>query len=131
LGENRFQRRILERTKEELMFEQHDTPTVDPGEAHERAGHDGIILDVREADELDQASIDGALHIPLGELHLRATEVPTDRDVFVLCQVGQRSAMATDFLRQMGHTTVWNIRGGIIGWYRAGLPVTLSRDREG
>jgi rhodanese-related sulfurtransferase len=84
------------------------------------------MLDVREDDELAQASIAGALHIPIGELHLRTKEIPTDREVFVICHVGQRSAMATDFLRQLGHESVWNVRGGIIAWYRDGLPVELA-----
>ncbi|TVR75752.1 MAG: rhodanese-like domain-containing protein [Sphaerobacteraceae bacterium] len=107
------------------MFDQSITPEVEPHEAHRRMNDGAVILDVREQDELAQASISGALHIPLGELHNRVAEVPQDQEVFVLCHVGQRSAMATDFLRQLGHQSVWNIRGGIIAWYRARLPVDL------
>lgn len=104
-------------------------PEVDPSYALERCRQGGVMLDVREVDELAQASIEDALHIPLGELHLRTGDVPVDREVFVICHVGQRSAMATDFLRQLGHESVWNVRGGIIAWYRSGLPVKLP-DRD-
>lgn len=105
------------------MSEEQAIPEVDPGAAFESVSAErGIVLDVREQDELMQVSISGALHIPLGELHQRSGDLPSDKDVYVLCHVGQRSAMATDYLRQAGHARVWNIRGGIIGWVRAGLP---------
>lgn len=98
-------------------------PEVTPTEAQERSeGPAGVIIDVRESDELEQVSLDGAIHIPLGELQNRLEEVPKDRDVFMLCHVGQRSAMATQFLRQLGHDRVWNIKGGMIGWVKNGLP---------
>jgi rhodanese-related sulfurtransferase len=89
----------------------------------------GFVIDVREKEELEQARIDGVKHIPLGELHLRVDEIPADSDVYMLCHVGQRSQMATDFLRQLGHRRVWNIRGGIIGWARAGLPLEIAERR--
>lgn len=106
-----------------MTDEDHSTPEVDAATAHDAASNDdAVILDVREDEELRQVAIPGALHIPVGELQLRADDVPRDRDVYVLCHVGQRSAIATDFLRTLGHERVWNIRGGVIGWARARLP---------
>ena len=55
---------------------------------------DAYILDVREPDEVAQARIEGAQHIPLGSLAARLDEVPRDRTVYVLCHVGGRSAQA-------------------------------------
>lgn len=98
-------------------------PEVDPPTAHQGTSNDdAVILDVREHSELQQIAIPDALHIPLGDLQRRAKDVPRDRDVYVLCHVGQRSAMATQFLRTLGHERVWNIQGGVIGWVRSGLP---------
>ncbi len=108
------------------MSKYEDIPEVTPAVAAEQWGNgSAIIVDVREHEELAQARIDGVLHIPLGELHLKIESIPQDTDVYMLCHVGQRSAMATDFLRQVGHTRVWNIRGGIIGWARSGLPIKM------
>ena len=105
------------------MSSGNEVPEVFPDvAAAKHADGTGVVIDVREPEELVQARIDGVIHIPLGELHLKVDEVPTDTDVYMLCHVGQRSAMATDFLRQLGHTRVWNIRGGIIGWIRGGHP---------
>jgi rhodanese-related sulfurtransferase len=110
------------------MSEERSIPEVDPTVAGERleAG-EALILDVREPEELQQVSVAGALHIPLGDLQYRLEEVPRDREVYVLCHVGQRSAMATEFLRHLGHERVWNIRGGVVGWLRSGLPADWAR----
>jgi rhodanese-related sulfurtransferase len=107
------------------MTESGRVPEIEPDAAFKDfSSGRAVILDVREADELQQVSVDGALHIPLGELQDRISEVPLDREVYVLCHVGQRSAMATQFLRQLGHERAWNIRGGIINWVRGGMPVS-------
>jgi queuine tRNA-ribosyltransferase len=97
--------------------------SITPAEVHETT--DAYILDVREPDEVAQARIDGARHIPLSALVERLDEVPRDRTVYVMCHVGGRSAQATQYLEANGVDAV-NITGGILGWYRAGLPVTMG-----
>ncbi len=97
--------------------------SITPDEVH--AMDDAVILDVREPHELAQARIDGTLDIPLGELVERLGEVPRDTTVYVICHVGGRSAQATRYLEAQGVDAV-NIEGGILRWYQAGLPVTLS-----
>jgi len=94
-----------------------------PAEVHAIDG--AHILDVREPDEVVRARVDGAQHIPLGSLVERIDEVPRDRTVYVMCHVGGRSAQATQYLEAQGFDAV-NITGGIVGWYRAGLPVTIA-----
>jgi rhodanese-related sulfurtransferase len=105
------------------MIDEQNVPEVLPEVAFKASeSGNGVILDVRESDELQQFAIANAIHIPLGELHLRSNEVPGDRDVYVLCHAGQRSAVATMWLMQSGRSNVWNIEGGIIRWIRSGLP---------
>lgn len=94
-----------------------------PAEVH--AAADAVILDVRDPQELAQARIEGTLDIPLAELVERVAEVPRDTTVYVICHVGGRSAQATQWLEAQGVDAV-NITGGIVEWYRAGLPVTLG-----
>lgn len=98
-----------------------------PAEVHALA--DTHILDVREPDEVAQARVDGTQHIPLGDLVERLDEVPRDRTVYVMCHVGGRSAQATQYLEAQGIDAV-NISGGIVGWYRAGLPVTIAETSD-
>jgi rhodanese-related sulfurtransferase len=98
-----------------------------PAEVHAIA--DTHILDVREPDEVARARVEGTQHIPLGELVERLGEVPRDRIVYVMCHVGGRSARATQYLAAQGIDAV-NITGGIVEWYRAGLPVTIAEARD-
>jgi rhodanese-related sulfurtransferase len=91
------------------------------------ASDDAYILDVREPDEVAKARVDGAQHIPLGSLVERIDELPRDRTIYVMCHVGGRSAQATQYLEEHGFDAV-NISGGILEWYRAGLPVTTGAE---
>ena len=94
-----------------------------PAEAH--AAADLYLLDVREPDEVAQARVEGAHHIPLGSLIDRLDEVPRDRTVHVMCHAGGRSARAAAYLDAQGIEAV-NVEGGIAEWHRTGLPVTIG-----
>ncbi len=83
-----------------------------------------FLLDVREPWEYARGHIAGAHLIPLGELEQRVAEVPEDRPVLALCHVGQRSLLATVFLRRRGYTQVTNVDGGIAAWVDRGFPLS-------
>lgn len=97
--------------------------SISPTEAH--AIGDAYIIDVREPNEVAQAAVPGAHHIPLATLPERVGDVPRDRTVYVMCHAGGRSARATQFLEAEGIDAV-NIDGGILRWHGDGLPVTLG-----
>lgn len=82
-----------------------------------------VLIDVREQWEWDQQRIPGAVLIPLAEVPARLHEIPDDRDVYVHCRLGGRSAKAVEFLREHGRPRAINVLGGIEGWEQAGLPV--------
>lgn len=84
------------------------------------------VLDVREPVEWEHGRIDGAVHIPLGELAERISEVP-EGQVLVVCKMGGRSAQATDYLVQNGHDAV-NLDGGMLEWAAAGRPMVADTD---
>ncbi len=81
-----------------------------------------IILDVREPYEYAQGHAKGARNIPLGTLASRMAEVPRDREVYVICQSGNRSAQATRMLIKAGFEQVFNVQGGMFAWMAAKLP---------
>jgi rhodanese-related sulfurtransferase len=83
---------------------------------------DGLaVLDVREPVEWAHGHIEGALHIPLGELTTRLDEVP-EGQTLVVCKVGGRSAQAVTWLAQQGRDVV-NLDGGMLDWAAAGRPM--------
>jgi rhodanese-related sulfurtransferase len=84
-----------------------------------------VVLDVREPVEWSHGRIDGAVHIPLGELIERVAEVPTDGQVLVVCKAGGRSAQATGYLLQSGVEAV-NLDGGMLEWSAAGRPMVAD-----
>jgi rhodanese-related sulfurtransferase len=85
-----------------------------------------VVLDVREPWELEIASIEGAIAIPLGQLAGRTAELPRDRPLAVMCHHGGRSAQATAWLRNQGFDRATNVAGGIDAWART-IDPTLSR----
>lgn len=76
------------------------------------------LLDVRETEEREEASI-GGRHLPLGDIRnmeISSVEDWKEEEVIVYCRSGNRSAYACMFLEQQGFTNVKNLSGGILEW---------------
>lgn len=101
---------------------------IEPEWVHRHADRVRVI-DVREQAEVDASPmgrIPGAIVIPLAQLRDRTDEVPHDRPVVCVCPAGARSAVAAGVLEKAGVPQVANLRGGILAWRAAGLPVEGS-----
>ena len=85
-------------------------------------GKHPFVLDVRQPDEFRQGHIAGAKLIPLNELARRMDELPKGREVVCVCASGNRSSSASNMLAKAGYK-VFNLRGGMLSWRRAKLPV--------
>ncbi|CAN5507794.1 rhodanese-like domain-containing protein [soil metagenome] len=74
-----------------------------------------VMLDVREDDEVEICTLLGAIHIPMGEISSRLTELEeyADEELVVYCHHGVRSASVKGFLEHHGFTGVRNLMGGI------------------
>jgi rhodanese-related sulfurtransferase len=88
---------------------------------------DAFLLDVREDDEWTAGHAPGAVHLPMMQIPARTDELPTDRDVVVVCRVGGRSAQVVAYLRQNGVERAINLDGGMADWAAAGRPM-VSED---
>jgi adenylyltransferase/sulfurtransferase len=82
------------------------------------AGEALCLVDVREADEVATARIEGAVWIPLGELEARLGELLPlkSKPVVVHCHHGGRSEKAARLLLERGFPSVENLEGGIEAW---------------
>ncbi len=80
------------------------------------------IVDVRGRTEWDAGHLRGAIHMPLGDLRQRLDELPAT-PLYVHCQSGVRSAIATSLLHRLGRADAVNVRGGFAAWQASGLPV--------
>ena len=80
-------------------------------------GEDIQIVDVREDNEVAFARIPNSIHIPLGQILNRMTEIDASRETVVHCKMGGRSARAIDALKRSGYTgNLANLKGGILAW---------------
>jgi rhodanese-related sulfurtransferase len=82
------------------------------------------FVDVREDDEWSDGHIDGFVHMPLGEISERHTELDQNNVVYLLCASGGRSRRAALELQELGFLHTINIQGGIHEWLTHGLPAT-------
>nr|WP_286168715.1 MBL fold metallo-hydrolase [Roseburia sp. 1XD42-34] len=98
--------------------------TQSPSEVDKKRKHDDIqVLDVRYADEWNEAHIPNAKHIPLPELAERTDELTRDKPVAVHCRSGKRSAIASSILINHGFHVI-NVEGGFINWQQENLEAT-------
>ena len=77
---------------------------------------DVVLLDVREAWEYNHCRLEDAVHIPLGILPLRLSELDSSIPHLVYCHHGSRSVSACRVMERAGFTNVYNLYGGIQAW---------------
>ena len=91
-----------------------------------------VVVDIREKDEVTATgTIPGAIHIPRGVLEFSVDPgSPTylarftpESHVILVCDTGQRSALATETLTSLGFSHVAHLRRGLRAWMQQGLPV--------
>jgi len=76
-------------------------------------------VDVRMPWEVAQAPAGDSINIPLNQLPQHLDQLPHDVDhLVIICAHGQRSLMATQWLRQNGFATAQSLMGGMASWRR-------------
>ena len=73
------------------------------------------LLDVREDHELEIARINHDIHIPLGQIPKRMSELNKNDKIVVMCHGGVRSARVCSYLTENGYNAI-NFTGGINAW---------------
>jgi rhodanese-related sulfurtransferase len=90
------------------------SPSVTPSALFQemRSPKPPFLIDVRTRFEYKMEHLPEAVNIPLEQLRERLAEIPRDRPVVTQCNVGYRSYMAQQVLRQHGFQDVRNLSGG-------------------
>lgn len=94
---------------------------ITPAQVRERLARDNadiVLLDVRSEPEVQRARLEHEpyVHLPLDELAARADELPRDRTLVCLCQLGVRSFTAQRMLEARGFEQVATLDGGLHAW---------------
>jgi hydroxyacylglutathione hydrolase len=81
------------------------------------------VLDTRGEEEWESGHIESALHIYVGHLEQRLSEVPRDKPVAVYCKTGHRAGLSASILLRAGYPKVYNVPGSITAWVAAGFSI--------
>ena len=100
-------------------------PTVSASEVPD----DAVVVDVREDDEWVHGHIDGATHIPMGEIPGRLDDLPEGDPLYLICRSGGRSARVAAWLNVNGYDAV-NVGDGMGAWQAAGRPMTSETGQQ-
>lgn len=75
-----------------------------------------VVIDVREPYECDICSIQ-ALKIPMAEVPTRLAELPTDKELIILCKTGRRAEAVAHFIMdETKRSDIHILEGGIMNW---------------
>lgn len=92
------------------------TITVEQLKARLDAGETPLMIDVREPEEVAYGMIPGAVHLPMGQIPQRLSEIPRDTEVIFVCRSGGRSGQVCEYLTMLGHGKPVNMIGGMLAW---------------
>ena len=100
---------------------------ISPTDAIQKINHDrAMVIDVREDKEFVEGHIINSVHIPLGSVKERINELEKhkEKQIIVSCRSGARSNSACSTLRKNGFENVYNLKGGVLAWQGADLPLS-------
>ena len=102
---------------------------VAPGEATRLLNHENaIMIDMRSDRDFRDGHIVNAVHAPAENSDMSARlDKYRDRPLIVYCRSGQRSMPVCSKLRKQGFEKVYNLKGGVLGWQQADLPISKGK----
>jgi len=97
-----------------------ETLEITPTELRDRMSRNDVltVVDVREPQEWNMGRIEGARHIPLGQLIAQHDTLDRNQEIILYCRSGARSGRALLMLQQAGFKKLKNMVGGILRWSR-------------
>jgi thioredoxin len=89
------------------------------------------ILDVRTPGEFQGGALQGARNVDYNasDFEEKVGKLDKSKSYYVYCLAGGRSASAASWMRKNGFTKVFDLKGGIMAWQAAGLPMNIEREK--
>lgn len=87
---------------------------------------DGVVMDIRPADQFRKGHIAGAINAPESQLkmdQLAAYEKYKTNPLIVACEMGNKGSSVARKLAKEGFTQVFYLQGGMNAWNSANLPL--------
>ncbi|QRF89285.1 rhodanese [Alcaligenes faecalis] len=87
---------------------------------------DAILIDLRSTDQFKAGAIAQSRNIPAADLDAKASTLPKDKPVILVCDTGRSAPRSVAVLRKHGINEAYTLQGGIQGWLQSSLPVKKS-----
>ena len=104
--------------------------SVDPVGATDLINHrDALVVDVRPAADFAKGHIINAQNVPMNGFknQIATLQKHKGKPILISCRSGSQSSAACQQLRKAGFQEVFNLRGGILAWQSANLPLTRRK----
>ena len=82
-----------------------------------------FIVDLRDSEQFQNGHITGSINIPFLNLSNRINEIPQDKSVILVCEMGNVSPNAGELLKKEGFKELLILKGGINEWRIQNLPL--------
>ena len=84
----------------------------------------GILIDIREKDEVKSGSPKGAIRVSKGLLEMQIENFidEPEKDIYLICASGNRSVLAAKSLLDLGYKNVYSVQGGFKAWKDQAIP---------
>ena len=100
---------------------------VAPGEATRLLNHeDAIMVDMRTDKDFRDGHIVNAIHVASDNAASKLKKY-SSRPLIIYCRSGQQSARLAGELVKQGYENVNNLKGGILAWQQADLPLSKGK----
>ena len=101
---------------------------VGPVDATRMLNHENaVMIDMRKDKDYQAGHIVNAIHLPeFNDSTMERLEKFRKRPLIVYCRSGQQSAGVCSKLRKQGFEPVYNLKGGVLAWQNANLPLSRS-----
>jgi rhodanese-related sulfurtransferase len=103
---------------------------VDPLAATEMMNHqEATVIDVRSTADFAAGHIVNAVNIPMNGFknQLAVVSKYKGKPIIVNCKSGATSSAACQILRKEGFPEVYNLKGGLMAWQAANLPLSRKK----
>jgi len=84
----------------------------------------GVWVDVRPTEQFRAGHIAQARSVPAAEIEQKASSLPKNKPLLLVCETGRDANRIAARLRTQGFAEVSVLEGGMRAWSSAGLPVT-------
>lgn len=86
------------------------------------------LIDVRQPNEFTSGHIENAVNMSLyaSDFETQISTLDKNKEVYLYCLTGKRSASAARKLKKMGFVKVYDLKGGIASWNRQQYPIVRN-----